>query len=757
MFHVPEQTCFQDEMTLFSSSSFLQREICYMHLKSFYLLSVLFFTVCPGFARERPNLMIDKKEAAQINQAAGKYALFDHSCDRLIKSTDRAVASALIVPPPGEGGGYEHERHKQNYREMYQAGICFTLSGEEKYARFVRDMLLEYASLYPTLGKHPQSRDQAPGKLFHQMLNETLWLTYASIAYDCIYDWLDAASRTRIEKDVFRLIIDWFVTENHEEFDRIHNHGTWTVCSIGLIGYVLDDKNLVEMALYGTQKDGQGGFLKQLDLLFSPDGYYMEGPYYARYALQPFFIFAEAIARNQPELKIYAYREQILKKAYYAAVQTTFPDGVFPPINDASRTMDLRDSGMIMANDLVYGRYGADPNLLAVKKMQRDVIINGAGLMVARDFAAQDKISPLDWGSIEFSDGYDGKQGGLGILRTGAGEKQSMLLMKYGVHGEGHGHFDKLHFIYYDQGRPVIPDYGFCRWINIEPKMGGRYLPENKSYAMQTIAHNTVTVDQTSQNRGNRRQADAMSGQRHFFAAGNPAVQVMSARADAYFPAVAMQRTLFLIKEERLPHPVVVDLYRISSARTHRYDYPVHHQGQLITTNFEYQASSTAQSPLGADFGYQHIWQTASAKVDDAVKITWLDGNRYYTLLSAAAPGSEVLFGRSGANDPNYNLLSEPLFLIRTQAQDHLFASVIESHGHFDEAREQSSGATGRLTGIKVIGHDSAGTVIEVTGEKDLRWLIMVNNGTASATRKHTVTFAGKKYAWEGNYKVELR
>jgi hypothetical protein len=72
--------------------------------------------------------------------------------------------------------------------------------------------------------------------------------------------------------------------------------------------------------------------------------------------------------------------------------------------------------------------------------------------------------------------------------------------MKYGVHGEGHGHFDKLHFIFFDSGREVVPDYGFSRWINIEPKFGGRYLPENDSYAMQTIAHNTVVVDQTSQN-----------------------------------------------------------------------------------------------------------------------------------------------------------------------------------------------------------------------------------------------------------------
>ena len=71
----------------------------------------------------------------------------------------------------------------------------------------------------------------------------------------------------------------------------------------------------------------------------SPDGYYMEGPYYIRYALLPFFQFAEALERGQPALGIYRYRGGILKKALYSAVETAFPNGVFPPINDASRTI----------------------------------------------------------------------------------------------------------------------------------------------------------------------------------------------------------------------------------------------------------------------------------------------------------------------------------------------------------------------------------------------------------------------------------
>ena len=703
-----------------------------------------------------PNLIITKKEATSIKSALGKYPLLDQSFIKIKTTVDAALSKAMEVPPPGEGGSYEHERHKQNYREMQQAGILFTVTGDEKYAEFVKKMLLEYARLYPTLGKHPNAHKEAPGKLFHQMLNETVWLTYTSIAYDCIYDWLDMESRQRIEKDVFQIIIDWFIQKNHHEFNRIHNHGTWTVCSIGLIGYVLGDKNLVDMALYGTEKDGKGGFLKQLDLLFSPDGYYMEGPYYVRYALRPFLFFAEAIQRNQPELKIYEHRDQILKKAYYSAVQTTFPNGIFPPINDASRTMDIKAPGVVLGNSLVYSQYGADINLLGVAKIQQEVILNGSGLKLAKDYAERDEIQDCDWGSIEFTDGWDGNQGGLGLLRMGTGYDQSMLLMKYGVHGAGHGHFDKLHFIFYDQGREIIPDYGFCRWINIEPKFGGRYLPENKSYAMQTISHNTVTVDQKCQNDFNRKVADKMSPERHFFDANEPNVQVMSARADDYYPGVKMQRTMFLIKDENLKFPVVVDLYRVSGNEAHSYDYPIHYRGQLVTTNIKYDANTMSQKILGENFGYQHIWNEATARMDDSPKITWLDGNRYYSLIHAFSPNTEIIFGRTGASDPNFNLTSEPMFIFRKEAKEHLFVSAIQPHGFFNEAREQSANARGDLLQVKVIGHDEKASIVEISGKNNLHWRIMVNNGNPSKTKHNLVEFKGKKLSWDGNFKVEL-
>ena len=69
----------------------------------------------------------------------------------------------------------------------------------------------------------------------------------------------------------------------------------------------------------------------------------MEGPYYIRmrYAL---YHFAEAIERAQPSVGIYKYRNSILKKALYSAVETSFPTAS-SPINDASRTMAIDAPG----------------------------------------------------------------------------------------------------------------------------------------------------------------------------------------------------------------------------------------------------------------------------------------------------------------------------------------------------------------------------------------------------------------------------
>ncbi len=700
----------------------------------------------PLGAQTHPSIFISKQEGAAIRASLGKYPLLDRAVAEARQMVDRALSHPMDVPQPGEAGGYAHERHKQNYREMEAAGILFVITGDARYAHFVRDMLDKYSVLYPTLGAHPMAQNQAPGKLFHQSLNEANWLLATAIAYDCVYDWLPAAERVKFEKNVFRPMADWLSVTQAKEFDRIHNHGTWATASVGMIGYVMGDTSYVNRALYGTKRDRTGGFLRQLDLLFSPDGYYMEGPYYIRYALMPFFQFAEAINRRQPSAGIYSYRDHILKKALYSAIETSFPNGVFPAINDASRTMAIDAPEVVLALDLAYKQYGSDDRLLGPAAIQNEVVLNGAGLAVARDLARSATPPKMTLKSVEFTNGPTGEGGGLGILRTGEGADATMLLMKYGVHGGGHGHFDQLHFVLFDGGREVIPDYGFARWINIEPKSGGRYLPENDSYAMQTIAHNTVVVDETTQNENRDAAAEAAPAKRNFFDASDPFVQVMSARSDRQYAGVSMQRTMFLVRDARLARPVVVDLFRVVSDKQHVYDYPIHFRGQLIATNVKYAAHSTNQTPLGTGAGYQHIWGTASGAATDPVRLTWLAGNRYYSVTSAAAKGDEVIFGRTGANDSSFNLVSEPMLLLRSRAATRLFASVMEAHGYFSEPEERSEGANpaieevspaeGRMIGRGIMRFRERSARIDLPGRAPAQQGLQNQTGNAAGCMK---------------------
>jgi hypothetical protein len=121
----------------------------------------------------------------------------------------------------------------------------------------------------------------------------------------------------------------------------------------------------------------------------------------------------------------------------------------------------------------------------------------------------------------------------------------------------------------------------------------------------------------------------------------------------------------------------------------------------------------------------------------------------------AAGSSSDVIFGRTGANDPNFNLTSEPMVLVRRKAKDELFASVIEPHGYFSEPEERSLNARPSIQSVRVLADSPEGTVVEVTGLNGVSWRVMVVNGPASSTAGHSLAADGRTFTWTGNFKVE--
>ena len=697
------------------------------------------------------DLLLSAGEAVEMRAELGKHPLFDAVFESARAQMEEALSVPIDVPVPADAAAYTHERHKRNYVEMHLAGILYQVTGEDRYAVFIREHLRRYADLYPAIGSHPAARRPGSGRLFWQTLNEAVWLVHASQAYCAVRDTMPAAERTRIEENLFRPMARYLSEERHEEFDRIHNHATWATTAVGMIGYAMGDETLVKKALHGSRMDGSAGWLRQLDELISPDGLYVEGPYYARYALWPFFIFAEVIERNSPFSQVFSRSGGRLAKAATAMIQQSYVNGEFLPLNDALKEKTLHSPDAILVLNIAYARCGRDPALLSVAKRQGAVTLTPAGLQVARALGANPDPPPFPYGSVEFRDGPNGERGGLGLLRSGSGRDEFLAALKYTSLGMGHGHFDKLSLAVYDQGLELLPDYGAVRFLNIEQKMGGRYLPENKSYASQTVAHNTVTVDGRSNYGGDYNAAEDAHSLRHFFNADDPDFQVVSARDGTAYPDVLMQRTVAMIRDPRLAHPVLVDIFRLVSKDEHQYDYPVHYAGRFLATNVDYKPFTDSRRPLGDGHGYEHLWVEAAGRGSQPVTtFTWLNGRRFYTVTTATPSGGQVFFTRTGANDPKFNLRPETAMILRTRAASHVFASVIEPHGFWNPTEEFTVGNFPTVRSVTVLSTTEDGTVVRVAGSEGLAWTLMISNRPTDFGAHTVRDDEGKAFTWTG-------
>ncbi|GLS92695.1 hypothetical protein GCM10007916_37670 [Psychromonas marina] len=705
-------------------------------------------------------LLISYEQAAELGQYVGTDSLIGLSIAEEIEALEAYMPIGIEIPGHGEAGGYEHNRHKQNYIHLDLAGRLYLITEDKRYLDYATTMLVEYAKVY----KHRElniSRDSnKPGRLFHQTLNENMWMLYSSCAYSCIRHELTEDQQQLIENDLFKVMLEMFVETYAENFDIIHNHGLWSVASAGICAYAINDQATVDKAIYGLKGDSvSGGFIAQLTQLFSPDGYYMEGPYYHRFSLRPIFLFAETIERRQPEIGIYQLKDEVIKTTAYAVMSTAFPNGTLPALNDSSRTMDIKDLGILLATNICFDRYEQNETLLAMAKHQGKVWVHNTGATLSNTLENNADVANFSWGSLSLTDGSAGECGGVTILRhRDAKSDDSMALLWYGQHGSDaklhsaldHGHFDGLHLSLFNNNQEFTHDYGYGRWVNIEPKFGGRYIPENKTYCKQTIAHNTVVVDQISQNQGVTAIAQVHNGEKHFTLLDDSKLQGMSAFARDYYPGIDQQRTVLMVELAGIEKPVIVDLFRMISEEQHSYDYPVHYTGQIVRTNFEYQGHNSL-STVGDDHGYQHLWNVGQGKVENSSLTTWLMGDSYYTLISSANENSEFIFARTGANDPDFNLRSEPMFILRQQGANHLFANVYETHGYFNEAVEASLDARGQVDSVTVLHSDDSASIVSLNLVSGKQVQVCVSNVVDVAeTTENNITVDGKVISWTG-------
>jgi hypothetical protein len=718
-------------------------------------LTLFFLFSSFACAAQHPVAFAKKSELEGVAKQLSRYPILQNSFSDIKKNVDNYIGKDVDVPfQKDPAGGYTHERHKDNYVLVFQAGLLYNLTGDQRYATIVKNILIKYAALNPQLKKHPQATSSSPGHIFWQALNDANWLVYCGLGYDLVRNSLTNEERKTIENGAFKPEVDFITGDLESWFNLIHNHGVWACAGVGIVGIATDNPAYVKMALYGTKGDGKSGFIAQLDQLFSPDGYYTEGPYYVRYALLPFYIFANALNNSNPGLRIFEHRGNILQKALRSGLQQTNTDGTFFPFNDAIKDKDYTTNELVTAIGIAWKAYGPDTGLLTVVRKQDRVLLNDGGAAVAAALSASKNVPPdYPYTSVRYTDGAQGNEGAISYLRAGKGAGLTTLGFKYASHGLSHGHFDELNLILFDKGSEVLQDYGSARFVNIEQKYGGRYLPENTSYASQTIAHNTVVVDEASQFGGKEDEAEKYSAEEVFAGLNGPAQAVLARDVHAY-KGVQLSRGLYLLQLPGGNRRMVVDIFRVLSADQHQYDLPFQYKGQVIHTNFAYKANTAMQQAMGRKNGYQFLWKEAEAELHDTIaQFSFLNNGTYYTISSLVDDSARLFFTRTGANDPNFNLRREPSYIIRKKGGNKSFINVIEIHGKYDAVTESSTGATPAVHSIRLLQDDAAMTVVELS--VDGKKLIVAQcNNDAGAQSAHSFHAGNENMDWKGPYAV---
>jgi hypothetical protein len=100
---------------------------------------------------KHPKLILTAKGVKDIKAQLGSIPIFDESLAKVKEEIDTEIASGIEVPIPKDySGGYTHSRHKRNWFVLQKAGVLYQILGDEKYAKYVKDMLMQYEAMYKT-------------------------------------------------------------------------------------------------------------------------------------------------------------------------------------------------------------------------------------------------------------------------------------------------------------------------------------------------------------------------------------------------------------------------------------------------------------------------------------------------------------------------------------------------------------------------------------------------------------------------------
>ena len=543
--------------------------------------------------------------------------------------------------------------------------VLWKLEDDERHRQRVQEILLDYAASYAgymTSAGRPANHGIAQ----FSTLDEAVWVIPLAWSFDIVRSTLSHPQQEAIV-DKLLLPAAGFLTKRH--FGGIHNFACWHNAAIGTIGAVTGNEELLAFAI-----DGPNGFHTQAREGILADGLWFEGSFsYHFYTVAALLSLAKATA-NLPRWDL--RRERALSAVLRAPVLCAYPDGSLPATNDCWYFTSLNDDcchGVPKAPAFYEIGYAWSADPLFGQVLTRAYRRGPRESLEALLFGASSL--PEDGSPDPASVNMEGS--GYAILRSQPESQQhtppisqQYALLKYGVHGGGHGHPDKLALTLYAQGSRQAPDLG-------TPGYG---IDLFQGWYRQTVSHNTVLLDGLSQPPGAgectefRADGPFQVADATVAWSANPAPSrdfpLESVRSDAlYTYARVTMRRVLLARADYL-----IDIFLVDAGKERRIDWIYRNTGALLSA----AASRPALPSALEGEGYEHIADPRSLALDDDPRFTWRSEGSSMRLFAAEQAGATLYAGRAPGNPAEER---HGLLIRRRVASQTAFLSVFHPYG----------------------------------------------------------------------------
>ncbi len=582
-------------------------------------------------------------------------------------------------------------------KHLVWMGLLYQVYGDEKYAEAAREILVAFADLY--LDYPTENTILGPAHVFFGTLSESFWGVNMSYGYDLVYNYkgFTRKDRKHLKEQLFYPLAK--ITQQFPE--SASNRQLWYNNVSAAVGFLYEDQELIDFAL-----KGEYGFEWQLGSALPESGFWAEGPGYHFVALRGMIHLAEMARHNGMDLYHWEIAGRSMKKMFDAPFDWIKPNYEFPRIKDSGGGNILEYATFYEVGYAVY----KDPKYLALLNLthiQRGTQVVGqdSGLGVQREPLTLFNLEPeLPEQRMEIypEKSVNIKGNGFSILRNGSGKDRRYLYLDYGIMGGEHGHPDRLQMGYYALGR---------NWI-VDPLNESYFNPNLQTWYRQSIAHNTLVLDQTTQTWTN--------GYGIFFGT-LPAIQIAAGGSETMYPGAKLIRTLIQIGD------YFVDLCDVECGEPRIVDYPIHSFDRLTIegVDFKKQPIDRFGHQPGIP-GYDQLTEIYSGKTDD-------DWNAFFgtaegeclLVLAIGEDGTEVFKAMTPPIGGFYKQMVKnqrplPMFFSRRMTDKTRFAHLFQAFRdslfviHFEKSDTPNHYLVFRTNGVDEIQTDLENSIYYV-------------------------------------------